>query len=52
MNDQSDSAADTQWRYSQLAMSWSGWGSPVGAGIFVVALAAAALLIRLTVFGF
>ena len=43
---------DQEWRYAEKAMTWSGWGSPVGAGIFLVAVGATALLIRLAVTGF
>ncbi len=40
-----------EWKYAEKAMAWSGWGSPVGAGIFLVALAAAALLARFAILG-
>lgn len=43
---------DQEWRYAEKAMTWSGWGSPVGAGVFFVCLGAAALLIRLAFTGF
>ncbi len=46
------SASDEAWRYSRLAMAWHGWGSPVGLGLFLVGLGAAALLARLAVQGF
>ena len=42
---------DQEWRYAEKAMTWSGWGSPVGAGIFIVAVGATALLIRLAFTG-
>jgi hypothetical protein len=29
-----------QWKYAEKAMSWYGWGSPVGLGLFIVALGA------------
>ena len=41
-----------EWKYVEKAMTWSGWGSPVGAGIFLVSLGVAALLIRFAVSGF
>jgi len=31
---------------AEKAMSWYGWGSPVGLGLFVVSIAVAALLVR------
>lgn len=34
------------------AMSWYGFGSPVGLGIMVLCIGAGALLFRLAVFGF
>ena len=34
------------WRYAQMAMTWYGWGSPVGLGIFLVSLALVVLLIH------
>jgi hypothetical protein len=43
---------DQEWRYAEKAMTWSGWGSPVGAGIFFIAAGAAALLIRFAAIGF
>ncbi|PZV37882.1 hypothetical protein B5V02_16640 [Mesorhizobium kowhaii] len=39
-------------KYAKLAMEWYGWGSPIGLGILLVALAAAAVLVRLAVYGF
>ena len=32
-------------KYAKLAMEWYGWGSPIGLGILLVALAAAAVLL-------
>jgi len=34
------------WRYAQRAMNWYGWGSPVGLGIFLVAIALVVLILR------
>ena len=45
-------SAAEEWQYAEKAMAWHGWGSAVGLGIFVVCLALAALLVRLTIFGF
>jgi hypothetical protein len=45
-------AAETrEWRYAERAMTWYGWGSPVGAGIFLVGLGACLVLIRVAVTG-
>ncbi|MER9023328.1 hypothetical protein NKI01_12275 [Mesorhizobium sp. M0815] len=41
-----------EFKYAKLAMKWYGWGSPIGLGIALVALAAAALLFRIAIFGF
>lgn len=35
-----------QLRLAQTALSWSGWGSPIGAGFFLVALSVCAVLLR------
>ncbi|PBC05427.1 hypothetical protein CK220_05610 [Mesorhizobium sp. WSM3860] len=42
---------DEEYRYAKLAMEWYGWGSPIGLGILLVALAAAAVLVRVAVYG-
>jgi hypothetical protein len=33
-------------------MEWYGWGSPIGLGILLVSLAAAAVLVRIAIYGF
>jgi hypothetical protein len=43
---------DEEWRYAQTALSWYGWGSPVGLGIGLVCLSLAALIGRFVIFGF
>jgi hypothetical protein len=43
---------DEEWRYAQTALSWHGWGSPVGLGIGLVCLSLAALVIRFVILGF
>ena len=40
-----------EYKYAKLAMEWYGWGSPIGLGILLVALAAAAVLARIAIFG-
>ena len=39
------------WRFAERSMEWYGWGSPIGMGAMIVALAAAAVLLRLAIFG-
>jgi hypothetical protein len=34
------------WKYAEKALTWYGWGSPVGLGIFLVSLALVVLLIH------
>ncbi len=38
-----------EWNRPLPPVTWSGWGSPVGAGIFLVGLGVAALLIRFAI---
>jgi hypothetical protein len=26
------------WKYAEKAMTWYGWGSPIGLGIFIIAI--------------
>ena len=42
---------EQEWRYANAAMSWYGWGSPIGAGVFLVCVAAVAALVRYAIFG-
>ena len=44
-------ANNDQWKYAEKAMAWHGWGSPVGLGLFIIALAASALLVRFAALG-
>jgi hypothetical protein len=41
---------DEEWKYAEQAMRWYGWGSPIGLGLFVVALTAAAAIVKLVFF--
>jgi hypothetical protein len=43
---------DQEWRYAEKAMTWSGWGSPVGFAIFLVGLGLAGVLARIALVGF
>jgi hypothetical protein len=42
---------EEEWRYAGAAMAWYGWGSPIGAGVFLVCLAVVAALVRYAVLG-
>ncbi|WP_181175695.1 hypothetical protein [Mesorhizobium sp. B2-3-4] len=42
---------DEEYKYAKLAMEWYGWGSPIGLGILLVSLAAAAVLVRIAIHG-
>jgi len=42
---------DEEWKYAEKAMTWYGWGSPVGLGILLVCLAISGLLIRFAIVG-
>ena len=44
-------APESQNEYAQIAMSWQGWASPVGLGLFVLCLAGAALMLRIAITG-
>jgi hypothetical protein len=37
---------DETWKYAEKSLAWSGWGSPIGLGFFLVAIGIAAVLIR------
>ncbi|MGL4285647.1 MAG: hypothetical protein ACRCVA_04850 [Phreatobacter sp.] len=39
------------WRAEQAAMTWHGWGSPVGIGLLLIAIGIAAVLVRHAVLG-
>ncbi len=40
-----------EWKYASKAMAWYGWGSPIGAGIFFVCIAATVALMRYAFWG-
>ena len=40
-----------QMNFARQALSWHGWASPVGLGIFLVSLALTALVARLAILG-
>ena len=39
------------WKYANKAMSWYGWGSPFGLGLFLVGLGLFLVLARRAFFG-
>jgi hypothetical protein len=45
MINQTRNDAET-WKYAQKAMSWYGWGSPVGLGLLIVAIGASVVLLH------
>jgi len=51
MTDHKTLSRDEEWKYAERALTWHGWGSPVGLGIMMVCLGVAALLVRIAVFG-
>jgi hypothetical protein len=42
---------DQEWRYASAALSWYGWGSPIGAGVFLLCIAGVVALLRYAFFG-
>ena len=41
-------AADiVAWRYASKAMTWYGWGSPVGVGLFIISIGAFLVLVHI-----
>lgn len=43
---------EEEWKYAERTMAWYGWGSPIGLGFGLLALAVSAVLVRLAVMGF
>ncbi|HMF24854.1 MAG TPA: hypothetical protein VKG24_22395 [Pseudolabrys sp.] len=37
---------DGAWKYAEKSLAWSGWGSPIGLGFFIIALGLVAVLVR------
>jgi hypothetical protein len=35
-----------EWKYAEKALTWYGWGSPVGLGLFIVAIGAFLVLVH------
>jgi hypothetical protein len=46
-----ESMTNEQMNFARQALSWHGWASPVGLGIFLVSLALTALVVRLAILG-
>ena len=41
-----DAKHDQDWKYAEKALTWYGWGSPVGVGLFIVSVGAFLMLIH------
>jgi hypothetical protein len=50
-NDESTRHEVQEWKYAAKAMSWYGWGSPVGLGLFLVGLGGFVVLLRFAITG-
>ena len=37
---------EEEWKYAKLALTWHGWGSPVGLSVFILSVTAAAVAVR------
>jgi hypothetical protein len=48
---QAELTREEEFKYADLALRWHGWGSPVGLGLFIVAVAAAAAILRFAFWG-
>lgn len=48
---QSQMSREEEMRFDERSMEWYGWGSPIGMGIMIVALAMAAVLLRIAIYG-
>ena len=35
-----------EWQYAERALAWHGWGSPIGLGLFVLAVCVGTALVR------
>jgi len=51
MTEHKQLSRDEEWKYAEKALTWHGWGSPVGVGVFVVGIGVGGLLIRLAILG-
>lgn len=49
---QSQMSREEEMRFAERSMEWYGWGSPIGLGVMIVALAMAAVLLRIAIYGF
>jgi hypothetical protein len=46
MSNEANKIDPEAWKYAQKAMTWYGWGSPVGAGLFIAAIRAFVALLH------
>lgn len=51
MSERAPMSRDDEWRYAEKALTWHGWGSPVGLGLGLLCLGVTALLLRLALLG-
>jgi len=52
LHSKTDLTPAEEWKYAEKAMTWYGWGSPIGAGVFLLCLAAAVYVVRMALHGF
>jgi hypothetical protein len=46
MAEKNQQSAEEAWKYAEKAMTWYGWGSPIGMGVFLVCIGLFILLLR------
>jgi hypothetical protein len=45
MSTEQQTALDT-WKYAEKSLTWYGWGSPVGLGLFIISIGVFILLLH------
>jgi hypothetical protein len=46
MTNETNSIDPHTWKYAEKTLTWHGWGSPVGLGLFIVAIGAFVALLH------
>ena len=46
MTNEANSIDPEAWKYAEKTLTWHGWGSPVGLGLFIVAIGAFVALLH------
>jgi hypothetical protein len=41
-----DAKRNEDWKYAEKALTWYGWGSPVGVGLFIISIGAFLMLVH------